>query len=68
MDILRERLRGRGTDSEDVIEKRINIGINECVEIEKSNIFNFKIVNNDLDKAYFDFKDSIKNMYPDIKI
>lgn len=68
IEILKERLTGRGTDSQDVIDKRVTIGVNECQEIEKSNIFTNKIVNNDLEKAYSDFKSSIFTMYPELKI
>jgi len=67
IEILKQRLIGRGTDSQEVIDKRVNIGVNECQEIEKSNIFNNKIVNDDLEKAYCDFKSNIFSLYPDLK-
>jgi len=66
LEILKERLIGRGTDSQDVIDKRVSIGINECQEIEKSSIFNFKIVNSDLERAYEQFKSNIFNLYPEL--
>ena len=68
IEILKQRLTGRGSDSQDVIDKRVNIGVKECQEIEKSNIFNYKIVNNDLDKAYTDFTSNIFTLYPELKI
>lgn len=68
IEILKERLIGRGTDAKEVIDKRVTIGINECQQIEKSNIFNFKIINNDLEKAYSDFKSYIFSLYPELKI
>jgi len=67
IEILKERLIGRGTDAQEVIDKRVKIGVNECEEIQKSNIFNFKIINNDLEKAYNEFKSNIFNLYPDVK-
>lgn len=42
------RLRGRGTDSEESILKRIKNG---KLELERQNEFDFKIVNDDLEKA-----------------
>lgn len=68
LEILRQRLIGRGTDAQDVIDKRVNIAVNECQEIEKSNIFNFKIINNELEKTYSEFKSSISNLYSGFKI
>ncbi len=42
------RLRGRGTDSEENILKRIRNG---KAELERQSEFDFKIVNDDLEKA-----------------
>ncbi len=68
IEALRQRLDGRGTESPDIIDKRVNIGVEECLEIEKSNIFNYKIVNNDINKAYLEFQTSIFTLYPELKI
>jgi guanylate kinase len=66
LEILKERLIGRGTDSKEVIEKRVNIGVSECEEIQKSNYFSCKIVNDDVVKAYNEFKSNIFDLYTDI--
>lgn len=42
------RLRGRGTDSEESIAKRMKNG---KLELERQNEFDYKIVNDDLEKA-----------------
>lgn len=64
-DNIRERLKGRGTESDDVIEKRINIGLKEAEEIQKSHIFDFKIINGELEASYKEFKEIIMSLYPD---
>ena len=46
---LRKRLEGRGTDSPEVIERRMN---NARGEIAKVNRYQYSIVNDDLDAAY----------------
>jgi len=68
MDSLKHRLIRRGTESEEVIEKRLNSGVEEIEEIKNSRIFNQKIVNNDLETAYFELKSSISKMYPNFKL
>ena len=45
---LESRLRGRNTESEDAIQKRLNT---VKIEIERSKEFDYKVVNDDLDKA-----------------
>ncbi len=49
LEILKERLVNRGTDSMEVIERRLK---NAIGEIEQSHWFDAWIVNDDLDKAY----------------
>lgn len=49
MEVLRSRLEKRGTDSMEVIEKRIK---NAAGEMERSHWFEAWIVNDDLEKAY----------------
>jgi guanylate kinase len=48
-DALRKRLVNRGTDTPEVIEKRL---ANARTELEKAHKFNYLIVNDDLDTAY----------------
>ena len=46
--ILEERLRGRGTDSDDVIARRIN---NACGELQQASWYDYIIINDDLNEA-----------------
>ncbi len=56
MEELENRLRGRGTDADSVIEKRLE---NARAEMEFAPEYSFQIVNDDLDKAYHEFKSVI---------
>ncbi|MCP4021448.1 MAG: guanylate kinase [Desulfobacteraceae bacterium] len=49
---LEKRLRQRGTDTADVIEKRLE---NAKKELDKKDMYQYVIVNDDLDKAITDF-------------
>lgn len=49
MTVLRKRLAGRKTDSEDVIKKRLD---NAKTELAHYNYYDYIVVNDDLDKAY----------------
>jgi guanylate kinase len=62
-DEIRERLKGRGTESEELIEKRINIGLKEIDHINASDIFNYKIINDDLERAYLELKEKLELLY-----
>ena len=58
---LKRRLRGRGTDSEEVIEKRLQEALSE---IERAPEYDYIVVNDELQNAVND----IKNNYPDKNI
>lgn len=49
MDVLEQRLRARGTDSDEMVAKRLK---NAAREIAKADGFDYKIVNADLDAAF----------------
>lgn len=51
LEILAQRLRGRGTDSSEVIEKRLSLA---CHEIEQARHFDYIVVNDDLARAEAD--------------
>lgn len=68
MDALKERLMLRGTETEELIEKRVNSGLKEFEEIRESKIFNVKIINNDLENAYALFKKTIDGLYPGLDL
>ena len=54
---LRKRLEGRGTDSAEVIDRRMN---NARGEIAKVNRYQYSIVNDDLETAYQQLKEIIE--------
>jgi len=56
MTALRRRLRGRGTDSEEAIQRRLNTAISEIEYARQPGACDCVIVNGDLDKAYASFK------------
>ncbi|VGO17111.1 Guanylate kinase [Pontiella desulfatans] len=53
MEELEKRLRGRGTDEEKVIQKRLE---NAAAELACRTEYSFQIVNDDLEKAYRELK------------
>lgn len=52
LEILKARLTGRGTDSDDVIAKRLNEALRE---IANANVYDYIVVNDDLETAANDF-------------
>lgn len=63
---LRERLRKRGEDSVEEINRRLKLGQEEITEMKNSNIFNFNILNDDFDIAYSEFKSAFDTVYPEL--
>ena len=61
---LNERLKARGTESEDVIKGRIETAKTELKEIENCDFFNHKVFNKDLDTAVQDMEVFLKVAYP----
>ena len=61
---LYERLKARGTESEDVIKGRLETAKTELKEIEKCDFFNHKVFNKDLDTAVQDMEIFLKVAYP----
>ena len=57
LEVLRARLSGRGTDSDEVIEKRMKTAL---TEIECAKNYDYIVINDDLDKAVEDFVAIIK--------
>lgn len=56
MEELERRLRGRGTDEEKVVRKRLQ---NAATEMECASEYTVQIVNDDLDRAYEELRDLI---------
>ncbi len=55
---LEARLRGRNTESEEAIQKRLNT---VKAEIKRSEQFDYKVINDDLDKALLSLEDIMCN-------
>eukprot|EP01112_Ceratiomyxa_fruticulosa_P023497 TRINITY_DN89_c0_g2_i1.p1 TRINITY_DN89_c0_g2~~TRINITY_DN89_c0_g2_i1.p1 ORF type:complete len:195 (+),score=39.26 TRINITY_DN89_c0_g2_i1:72-656(+) len=53
---LEKRLRGRGTETEESIQKRLNTAARELLYLEKPGFFDHVIVNDVLDDAYSELK------------
>lgn len=59
MEVLEARLRGRGTDSEETIARRLAISSSE---LEASSYFDYVIVNDDLDGAVDAFLEIVRSV------
>ncbi len=57
LEVLEKRLRGRGTDSDEVIAKRLNTAKEE---MKCAKFYDYVVVNDELEKAVSDFTDIIK--------
>lgn len=55
---LERRLRGRGTETEDAIQKRLNTVKSE---MENAKHFHYQVVNDEVDRAVFEIEKIIKN-------
>ena len=66
-EILEKRLVGRGTETPEVIKGRLETAKNETRRINESDYFNYKVFNDDLDKAVLDMEEKLKNLYPQLK-
>jgi guanylate kinase len=66
-EVLEKRLTGRGTEKPEIIQGRLKIANEELKRINETEFFNFKIVNNDLDKAVDDLLNDLKTVYTQLK-
>ena len=66
-EILEKRLKGRGTESEDVIKGRLETAKTETKRINESKFFNFKVYNDNLEKAVLDMEEKLKLLYSQLK-
>ncbi len=65
-DDLRGRILSRNKESDEVVNKRLDIAKIEIEEISKSDFFNFLIINENLDTAYDEFKKAFFSLYVDL--
>ncbi|CAG2158656.1 unnamed protein product [Oppiella nova] len=59
MDVLEKRLRSRGTESEDAIQRRLKRAIDEMQFGETNGVFDLTIINDRIDDAYNDLRQFI---------
>lgn len=57
IEVLEQRLRGRGTEREEVIQERLNTALGE---ISRSNEYRYNVVNDDIDRAVEEILNIIK--------
>ena len=68
MDILEKRLRGRGTETEASIDKRLNRARQDSEYGSTPGNFDVVIVNDTLDRAYKEFEESMLKANPHLAI
>ncbi|KAL2059128.1 hypothetical protein ABVK25_000420 [Lepraria finkii] len=59
LEILEQRLRGRGTDSDDAVRQRLEQAKNEMAFGKEEGVWDKVVVNNELDKAYIEVEEWI---------
>lgn len=67
IEALRERLNGRGTETSEKIEKRIEAAKWELEEAQKSGIFKTTLVNDSFELFYSEVKQYLVKTYPNFK-
>ena len=68
LEILKERLKGRGSETEESLAKRLKIAEEEINFGNKSGIFQKIFVNDDFDKFYEEVKKYLTEIYPGIHL
>ena len=61
------RLRNRGTESEDAVNKRLSRAVAEMVYGEDTSNFDIVIINDEIDEAYASLRDFILQDIEDLK-
>ena len=56
---LERRLRGRGTETEEKVQKRLHNSLDEIKFCNTHEFFWYELINNDLDKCYVDFVSAV---------
>ena len=67
LESLRDRLKVRKTDNTDQIAKRLEISNEEITDINSSPFFTNRIINDDFETGFKDFKNAIFALYPILK-
>jgi len=65
--VLEERLKGRGTETEDSLKKRLDLATRDMEYGQTEGNFDIIIVNDDLDTAYASLMEFLKEKYTEIQ-
>jgi len=63
MDILEQRLRGRGTETEESFQKRMATA-KSAIDYADSGVYDCVVINDDFDRCYLEFVGFLKSQYP----
>ena len=67
MEVLEERLRKRGTETEESLQKRLARAVADIKFGEEKGNFDLYLVNDDLETAYRELEDFLKSRYSELK-
>ena len=67
MEVLEERLRKRGTETEESLQKRLARAVTDIKFGEEEGNFDLYLVNDDLETAYRELEDFLKSRYSELK-
>jgi len=62
-DILKDRLKGRGTETEEVIKQRVEIALKELSQADTCGVYNHFLVNDELKESYANMEKLLKDIY-----
>ena len=62
-DILKDRLKGRGTETEEVIKQRVDIALKELSQADTCGVYNHFLVNDELKESYVNMEKLLKEIY-----
>ena len=65
--VLEERLKGRGTETEESLQKRLNLATRDMEYGQTKGNFDIIIVNDELDTAYASLMEFLKEKYTEIQ-
>ena len=67
LEVLEERLRGRGTETEESLQKRLRLAVTDMEYGRATGNFDLVVVNDNLEKAYLELEKFLKEKYPSLE-
>ena len=67
LEVLEERLRGRGTETEESLQKRLTLAVTDMEYGRATGNFDLVVVNDNLEKAYLELEKFLKEKYPSLE-